>query len=224
MAPAAIVALISGALATWKIIKDKSVQEASISPAPLSPRPSTTAFMPQPQPGSEDAATIKAIITEEARKQGLNPNIALLFAFLESRFENKLGDSRWPFLKDKYGRSNWEKAVLNSEKLKYNPHVDQKELWISYGPFQILSAYHLHKINPNASPMILSDIRTNIALGVQIIKNLQRTYNGDLRKMRLAYVCGIISPSAPVGSCAQETANSHLSLLVQHAPKFGLYA
>lgn len=221
MTPAVIITLISGALSTWKIVNDSKKKQEQIVEQQTQIAPSISKT---PKPGNESAETIKSIITEEARKQGLNPKIALLFAFLESRYTNKLGDTNWPFKRDETGKTNWEKYVLNSKTLKYNPYVDEKELWISYGPFQILSAFHIDKIDATASPLILLDVRTNAAVAIQIIKKLQRMYGNNLEKMRLAYVCGNLTELLPTGKCKQETADAHVSILKQHAPKFGLYS
>ncbi len=127
-------------------------------------------------------------IAAEASRQGVDPAVALLFADLESGFKNVTGDSWWPAKKLPDGRTNWEVYVRDNPAFTNNPYRDVPPLWISYGPFQLLSPFSLP--DPKADPRLLFELAVNIRLGVAKIKQLSKLYGGNLVKMRLAYVCG----------------------------------
>jgi len=156
-------------------------------------------------------AVQKAIVAE-AKRQGVNPAVALLFADVESGFsQGAIGDRNWPYRGD-----NWERYVFNNPRLQGNPYLLDRELWVSYGVYQLLAPYHLHLYDPIANPRALLGLQTNVRLGVAKVKRLLSKY-GDVLAARLAYVCG--SPSA----CSVDRAETVASRLETKAGKWDIY-
>jgi hypothetical protein len=160
---------------------------------------------------------VQVTIAEEAKRQGLDPAVALLFADLETGFKNVTGDKNWPAKIRSDGRTNWETFVRDNPRYDDNPFRGDAALWLSYGPFQLLAPHHLYKVNPDADPRILTQLPVNTKIGVQLVKKLYDQYNGDLAKMRIAFVCGGLS------SCP-ERASSVVARLRSRAEKYGLAA
>jgi hypothetical protein len=154
---------------------------------------------------------IKAIIKAEAGAQGVNPKLALLFADLESRFNpDAVGDRDWPFRSD-----NWQRFVRDNPRYAANPFRTDRDLWVSYGLFQLLSPFELWRENPNADPSTLLDVRTNARLGVAKIRRLQERFGVDPLKIRIAYVCGSLK-------CSRDKMLSIAEKLVARAPLHNL--
>jgi hypothetical protein len=163
-------------------------------------------------PDSIPVAAAKEQIKAEALKQGVDPRIALTFADLESRFQSgAVGDRTWPFRGDK-----WERFVRDNPRYSANQFRNQRDLWVSYGLFQLLSPFELWREEPNADPRILALPEVNARLGVAKIKRLQDEFGKDPLKIRIKYVCGSIRSCDPgkVLSIARKLANT--------APKHGL--
>lgn len=128
---------------------------------------------------SRDAA-IK-LIREEAAKQGLPASIALAFAEAESGFDPLAeGDKQWP---DKQPEL-YRKLVLEDPRRAANPARTQRELWHSYGLFQLLAPYHAR---PKEDPRVLLEPRLNAQRGIAFIKSLLAKHRDDLVEARLAY-------------------------------------
>lgn len=159
---------------------------------------------------------IQKIIVAEAKKQGLDPAIALLFTELETSSKNITGDKNWPYRKTGDGRTNWEKFVRDEKRYNDNPYREDANLWISYGPFQLLSPHVLYQYKANVDPRALSDVKLNAKLGIAKIIRLREKYKGDIAKMRIAYVCGTAE------GCGQERREQILSLLRAKAPQFAV--
>ena len=163
-------------------------------------------------PDSVPVSAAKERIKAEALKQGVDPRIALTFADLESRFQSgAVGDKTWPFRGDK-----WERFVQNNPRYSANQFRDQRDPWVSYGFFQLLSAFELWREDPNADPRILALPEVNARLGVAKIKRLQDEFGNDPLKIRIKYVCGNIAKCDPgkVLSIARKISKT--------APKHGL--
>jgi len=169
-------------------------------------RPSLPATVP-----ATTGAVQKAIVAE-ANRQGVNPAVALLFADVESGFQaGAVGDKNWPYRGD-----NWERFVLNNPRLQGNPYLMDRELWVSYGVYQLLAPFHLHYHDPMANPRSLLNLNTNVRVGVAKIKRLLSKY-GDPLAARMAYVCG--SPSA----CSTSRAELIASRLESKAGRWNIY-
>jgi hypothetical protein len=160
--------------------------------------------------------TVQKAIVAEARRQGVDPAVALLFADLETSFRNVRGDSGWPFRRRSDGRTNWEALVRDSSTLADNPYRGRPELWVSYGPFQLLSPFTIASYNPMADPRVLDNVALNVRLGVAKIKRLSDKYGGDVERMRLAYVCG--SP----GACSSSRRQQILARMETKGERYGI--
>ena len=170
-----------------------------------------------PGPGPTPVATgpVMTAIVAESKRQGVNPAVALLFADLETSFKNVRGDKTWPDRRRADGRTNWEALVRDSSTLAVNPFRFQRQLWVSYGPFQLLSPYEIARYNPKADPRILDNVPLNVRLGVAKIKRLTDKYGDDLDALRLAYTCG--SPGGCLGRAPKV-----LARMATKADKYGL--
>lgn len=160
---------------------------------------------------------IQKIIVAESQKQGLDPAIAILFAELETNSRNITGDPKWPYRKTGDGRTNWEKYVRDEKRYNGNQFREDASLWISYGPFQLLSPHILYQYKANADPRILSDVKLNAKLAVAKIIRLREKYKGNIANMRIAYVCGSAE------GCGQTRRNEILASLRSQAPRFGIF-
>ena len=124
---------------------------------------------------------MKALITKIAKQLGVPVNVALAFAWLESRFNpNAEGDLQWAVKSPEI----YQEIVLNSEKFKNNPWRNDKLRWHSYGLFQLLAPYI---IQANEDPKILLDPTINATRGIQKLKNLLTKHNGDAYKARIDF-------------------------------------
>jgi hypothetical protein len=159
---------------------------------------------------------VEQIIIEEARRQGVNPRIALLFASLESSFKNVTGDTSWYARKRSDGRTNWERWVRDNDQYNDNPYRYQKELWVSYGPFQLLAPFNLSYYNRNANPRVLGQVPVNAKVAIAKIKRLGEKYNWDVAKMRLAYRCGTAE------GCSASARAKTLARLTERAASYGV--
>ena len=145
---------------------------------------------------------VKALIKSEAKKQGVDPRLALTFAELESNFRsNVVGERDWPFLRDSTGQTKWQRFVRDNPRYSANPFRGRQGLWVSYGLFQLLSAFELWRHDPNGDPRDLAVPEINVRLGVAKIKRLQERFGNDPLKIRLSYVgCGETGGRCPPGT------------------------
>jgi hypothetical protein len=132
--------------------------------------------------GPRPSPAIRALIEREAVAQGLAPEIALVFAELESGFNpNAYGDRDWAYNHP----TEWQ---ATRQRLPENPAVDDPSAWGSYGLFGLLAALH---VAPHENPQVLWDAALNAHRGVATIKQALDRTHGDLRAARLLYVgCG----------------------------------
>lgn len=158
---------------------------------------------------------IQNIIVAEAKRQGLDPAVALLFADLETGIKNTTGDDRWPYRVRNDGRTNWEATVRDESRYDTNPYKNNPDIWISYGPFQLLSPHTVYQFDRNADPRKLADVKLNTKLAVAKIIRLRELYKGDVSRMRHAYVCG--SDTGCPGS-----KDMIIARLRDKAPKYGI--
>jgi hypothetical protein len=147
------------------------------------------AFMepPKPLPASKNPmdakyAPIRALITASARKHGVPPEIALAFAWLESKFDpNAKGDLTWHLWEN---GKRYQENVLQNPKFVNNPYKNQAELWHSYGLFQLLAP---HFLSGNENPQILYDPEINTDRAMVKIANSLKKANGSVVHARLIY-------------------------------------
>lgn len=141
-----------------------------------------TALPPLPPPESE----ILAIIRAAADRHGVPRQVALAFAWCESRLNSRAkGDLQWS--QRKMG-TLYRKHVLDAPRFTANPAREHPETWHSYGLFQLLACYH---VEPLEHPSVLFDPAINADRGCRQIAQLLKRTNGDVRGARLAYVgCG----------------------------------
>ena len=133
----------------------------------------------------------REIIIAEAKRQGVPVRVALTFAWLESKFNEKAaGDLDWAKNKpDKY-----KEFVLDNPNLRAHPLRNKKEVWHSYGLFQLLAPHVIKGTEDQAS---LYDARKNAQIGVGKLKALLKTHDGDVNKVRLAFA-GALKLGMPV--------------------------
>jgi Transglycosylase SLT domain len=140
------------------------------------------------KPGREpgDGGAAAAIIRAAADKAGLSRRVALAFAWIESRHNPRAaGDLLWH---ERDGGKLYRLHVLGQKRLANNPDRERRELWHSYGLFQLLACYH---VLDTESPLRLYDPVVNAERGCAAIARLIRRTKGDVRGARLAYVgCG----------------------------------
>lgn len=139
----------------------------------LAKRATGGAPMPQDEPTSR--SDIRALITLESKRVGLEPAIALATARAESNFKaDAEGDLGWHKRPDRFDR------VVPRD----NPYRNQRELWHSYGVFQLLAPYH---VMDGEHPRVLLDPQVNVKRGVAFLRRLSLRHNGDPDAIRLAY-------------------------------------
>lgn len=134
----------------------------------------------------QSAATqgIRDLITRIARAQGVPVDVALAFAWLESRFDpRREGDRQWAFKR----ASKYRELVLDAPKFAANPWRTDAGRWHSYGLYQLLAPYHTLA---DEDPRKLLDPQINAERGIAEIRRLYQRYH-DANAVRLAYVgCG----------------------------------
>jgi len=133
-------------------------------------------------PRTPDHSAMEGLIRREARAFNVPEPIALATAWIESKFDPTAeGDKRW------HENDRRFDAVVPKD----NPHRWQRDLWHSYGLFQLLAPYHVRK---HESPLVLLDPETNANRGVAHLARLLRRHNGDLDAVRLAYTGALQAP------------------------------
>lgn len=121
------------------------------------------------------------LIRAEADRQGVPAPIALAVAEVESNFNpSAQGDLAWA---DKRP-ALYERLVRDNPKLAQNPARLEPKAWHSYGLFQLLAP---HFVRAAEHPQVLLDPQVNAQRGVAFIKQLLKTHDDDIAKMRLAY-------------------------------------
>ena len=126
---------------------------------------------------------IHAVIQREAIAQGVAPEIAMVFAELESSFNpDAYGDRDWAFRHPREWRAT-------QARLQDNPAINDPSVWGSYGLFGLLAAYH---VQPHEHPHALWNPTVNAQRGVAAVRHAIDTAHGDVRAARLLYVgCGL---------------------------------
>lgn len=137
------------------------------------------------KPKADDAAIVRTI-REAADRHGVPRQVALAFAYLESRLNPAAqGDLEWH---EKRGGSLYQSLVRDAAKFEQNPARNDPEAWHSYGLFQLLAPYH---VKPLEHPRVLLNPAVNADRGCAEIRRLLTRARGDVRSARLAYVgCG----------------------------------
>lgn len=152
---------------------------------------------------------IEKEIISQCKIQGLDPRVAFLFADLETGIRNITGDHDWPE-KEK----NYQRVI---DMYPGNPYVKNRKLWISYGPFQLLSVWNLKKVDPMGSPELLGNYKTNVKVAVALIKKLYEKNNHDLLMTRINYGC------ANIYVCSNKRLKKIATRLQKFAPKWGFH-
>lgn len=123
--------------------------------------------------------SMAALIAKIARAQGVPVQVALAFAWLESRLRVAAqGDKEWATSRpDKY-----KSAVLDRQ--PPSPWAKDAALWHSYGLFQLLAPYF---VKPSEHPHLLLNPQINAERGIAFIKAKLAQSGGDVEAARLAY-------------------------------------
>lgn len=187
VAPIALLALVGGLIAlmgrsssTRRIAPPNPTPTPGPYPAPTPAPAPAPAPAPVPLPGPQE---VVALVERVAHSYGVDPRVALAFAWLESGLKpNAIGDREWS---TRNAGANYRKHVLNNPDLANNPARNDPSAWTAYGLFQLLSPYY---VQPNQHPRELLDPELNARKGVAKIRALLRRYNGDLLTVRRAYV------------------------------------
>lgn len=129
---------------------------------------------------------LAGLIVDEARAQGVPPDVALAFAVAESNVANVVGD------KQLYKRAGYMERVekVHPTWRSYSSASD----WVSYGPFQLQALWHLR---PGEEPRDLVAVETSVPRAIAYIRRQLDKYGGDPDEARLAYVCGAPSVCSP---------------------------
>jgi soluble lytic murein transglycosylase-like protein len=126
---------------------------------------------------------IIAIILQAAEKHRVPPEVALAFAWCESKFiPTAEGDLGWAA---RDGGKRYERNVLNAHRLRANPGRDDPDCWHSYGLFQLLACYH---VADQEHPRALLDAERNAEVACRFIRGLLNRTGGDAEAARLLYV------------------------------------
>jgi hypothetical protein len=126
--------------------------------------------------------SIPQIIRSAAERHGIPPQIALAFAWLESKHDPRLeGDLGWA---DRSGGDLYKRRVRDVPMFKSNPARDDREAWHSYGLFQLLAPYHTLA---HEHPRVLLDPEINADRGCKAIARLLVKTDGDVLSARYAY-------------------------------------
>lgn len=131
-----------------------------------------------PRPGTQEIATL---ISQEAKRQGVPPWVALTFAEIKSGLNPLICGDR-----DRAARHPKQWEALR-ERTPDNPGIAEPDLWGAYGLFQLLAAYHLL---PNEHPTVLFDANINARRGIAAIASALRKTGGDVVQARRLSVCG----------------------------------
>jgi len=124
-----------------------------------------------------------AIILQAAEKHRVPADVALAFAWCESKFvATAEGDLNWA-VRD--GGKRYERNVLRQKRLTYNPARCEPEAWHSYGLFQLLACYH---VGEREHPSALLDPERNAEIGCKFIRSLLNRTGGDPEAARLLFV------------------------------------
>jgi hypothetical protein len=125
-------------------------------------------------------ARMAELIRAEARRQGVDENVALAFAEVESGLDpNAVGDENWASKHDRLYRELVKEGPLAS-----NPYANDRKLWRSYGLFQLLAPYHVQGAE---DPRILLNPTVNARRGIGHIRRLGVRTQQDWNKARLLY-------------------------------------
>lgn len=137
--------------------------------------------MPQPSHTPGIIQTIRI----EADRAGVPRQIALAFAWVESKFEPTLqGDLKWH---EKQQGALYKRFVLGNMQLVANPARDIPAVWHSYGLYQLLAPFH---VLPSEHPRALLDPRVNAERGIAYIAKLLAKAHNNVHSARFAYVGG----------------------------------
>lgn len=128
-----------------------------------------------------ESADMRALITRIAREHGVPAQVALAFAWLESRFNPRAeGDLQWPFKRpDKY-----RELVLEAPRFAHNDFRGDPTRWHSYGLFQLLAPYH---VTGAEDPRILLDPEVNATRAMRTLRALLKKHEGDAARARLDF-------------------------------------
>ena len=135
------------------------------------------------KPSEKSHTEIIAIILRAAERHHVPANIALAFAWCESKFmPTAEGDLDWA---TRDGGRRYQRSVLNAPRLKFNPGRDDADCWHSYGLFQLLACFHVGDIE---HPSMLLDPHRNADAACRFIRGLLNRTDGDPERARLLYV------------------------------------
>lgn len=124
---------------------------------------------------------MKALITRIARAWGVPVQVALAFAWLESRFDPRAdGDEQWAQKRPE----KYRELVLDAPRFADNPWRTDAARWHSYGLFQLLAPYHTL---PTEDPWALYDPEINAERAMKTLANLLARHDGDPIKARLDF-------------------------------------
>ena len=129
----------------------------------------------RPGPSPSTVSAMESLIRRTARRHGVPEPIALATAWLESRMNpDAEGDLLWHLDEDRF-----ERVVPNDFSWRW-----QRDLWHSYGLFQLLAPYHVAR---SENPTVLLDPEINANRAMVALKRLIKRHKGDVNAVRLAY-------------------------------------
>lgn len=129
------------------------------------------------------ADTMIALIVRAAEAARVPPDVALAFAWCESRFDPTAeGDLDWA---ERDNGKRYARYVLSQPRLKPNPARDDPKAWHSYGLFQLLACFH---VGSTQHPRELLDPEVNAVTACRFIRGLLYRTGGDHEAARLLFV------------------------------------
>jgi soluble lytic murein transglycosylase-like protein len=135
------------------------------------------------RPHEQSSSEIVAIILSAAERHHVPADVALAIAWCESRFvPTAEGDLGWAA---RDGGKRYQRSVLRSPRLRYNPGRDDPQCWHSYGLFQLLACFHT---GDNEHPSALLAPERNAEVACKFIRSLLNRTDDDPEAARLLYV------------------------------------
>ena len=132
---------------------------------------------------STEQADMITIIAHAAARYQLSADVALAFAWCESRFDPRAeGDLSWA---ERDTGKRYQRHVMSAVRLRENPARFDQKAWHSYGLFQLLAPYH---VGDEQHPKELLDPELNAAIACKSIRSLLYRTGGDVEAARLLYV------------------------------------
>lgn len=132
-----------------------------------------------------------SLVQDVAIRADFDPRWALAWADLESGFKtDSIHDTDWPHRRCGRGSGCYEEEVLANPAYEHNPFLYERDLWVGYGLYALLSPYWLDKaikaglVSMTDPPYVLADPIVNVHLGVGMLKDLYARTGGDFTAAR----------------------------------------